>query len=688
MSSVIVLLQLTSLYSFDIASDLKTPVLPAGQFHREVFAYLESASQHSTNIKPNEVEPSTWEQKSQALREQILNEVVFRGEAKKWQTLPLKVEYLDDTLGGPGYRIRKLRFEAVPKLWIPALLYEPIEIKGKVPAVLNTNGHDIKGFQAPYKQLHCINQVKRGMIAINVDWLGFGQLNGAGYRHDQMNKLDLCGTSGLAVFYLAMSRALDVLASHPNVDPARIAMTGLSGGGWQTIVLSALDTRISLANPVAGYSALATRATHPSEIGDSEQVPPGFGAIADYLDLTALLAPRSFLLTYCEKDDCCFQAPHALPPLAEHIKPIYEKLGKSDHWGTHINYDPGTHNYKEDNREAFYRFIGKQFFSNDTSFNTKEILSEEEVKSADELRVPLPEQNADFTTLAKEVSLSLKPAWRGGSDAESSRSKPYANHLQSRMELGPPKIVDSNGMPNVPCNELGVRHRGYFPCRWAVRHLCPPNSSSHIYVDGPSIPFVEYEQTKNVNVSIIICDHGKQRSAIAVERLVSACHRVFAIDLAGFGECAFPGPYIQSFVDTFSLCPLPIQSAQLYEFIRYVQKIAPGKAINIVAEGPRSSTIALLTVAAMPPYEVVTLELSQPLSSLHQLVSEPAGISSRPELFCAGLLAHTDISDAVKNLLIKRLVIRDSTSHVADEFSTMALEFDKRTTVKTELIFE
>jgi hypothetical protein len=685
MSSLFVLLQLTSLFSVDIASDLKAPVLPAGQFHRELFAYLESASKHAIHIKPSEVDPATWEQKSQALREQILNEVVFRGEAKKWQTLPLKVEYLDDTLGGPRYRIRKLRFEAVPKLWIPALLYEPIEIKGKVPAVLNTNGHDIKGFQAPYKQLHCINQVKRGMIAINVDWLGFGQLNGAGYRHDQMNKLDLCGTSGLAVFYLAMSRALDVLTSHPKVDPARIAMTGLSGGGWQTIFLSALDTRITLANPVAGYSALATRATHPAEIGDSEQVPPGFGAVADYLDLTALLAPRSFLLTYCEKDDCCFQAPHALPPLMEHIRPIYEKLGRPDRWGTHINYDPGTHNYKEDNREAFYRFIGKQFFSNDTSFDTKEIPSEEEVKSADELRVPLPEQNADFTTLAKEVSLSLKPAWRDGSDPESNKPNLYADQLRSRIELGPPKIEKSHEIENHCIIE---RRRGYLPCRWAVRHRNPPGPSSNIYVDGPSIPFVEYVQTRNVNVTIVISDQGKERSTAVVDRLVTECHRVFAIDLAGFGECTFPSPYIQSFVDTFSLCPLPIQSAQLYEFIRYVLNIAPSKAISIVAEGPRSSTIALLTVAAMPPYEVVTLELSQPLASLHQLVSDPAGISSRPELFCAGLLAHTDISDAVKNLLVKRLVIRDSPSHVTDEFSTMALEFDKRTTVKTELIFE
>ena len=117
---------------------------------------------------------------------------------------------------------------------------------GKVPVVLNVNGHTSDGKQYVPKQIRCINQAKRGMLALNVEWLGMGQLSGPGFDHYRMNQLDLCGTSGLAPFYLDMKRGLDVLLSLEHADPQRVAVTGLSGGGWQTIFFSSLDTRVTL----------------------------------------------------------------------------------------------------------------------------------------------------------------------------------------------------------------------------------------------------------------------------------------------------------------------------------------------------------------------------------------------------------------------------------------------------------
>ena len=72
---------------------------------------------------------------------------------------------------------------------------------------------------ADYKQARCINLAKRGMLALNVDWIGMGQLRSPENAHALLNHLDLCGTSGLAVFYLLQTRGVDVLLAHEHVDP-------------------------------------------------------------------------------------------------------------------------------------------------------------------------------------------------------------------------------------------------------------------------------------------------------------------------------------------------------------------------------------------------------------------------------------------------------------------------------------
>src|SRR5258708_3761845 len=96
-----------------------------------------------------------WEKYSAHLRQDILDKVILRGEAKRWAELPTKVEWLG-VIPQAGYRIRKFRFEAVPGLWVPGLLYEPVNLSGKVPAIVNVKGHEKTGADTPYIQHRCI----------------------------------------------------------------------------------------------------------------------------------------------------------------------------------------------------------------------------------------------------------------------------------------------------------------------------------------------------------------------------------------------------------------------------------------------------------------------------------------------------------------------------------------------------
>jgi len=177
------------------------PVLASAQTLRDLRADL--LHRAPKFVAPSD--PGEWLAQAEQIRENVLKNVIFRGVPQQWQEGPVKIVW-QETLPGKGYTIRKLRYEAVPGLWVGALLYEPEGLAGKVPVVLNPNGHVGKpGMTIDYKQARCINLAKRGMLALNYEWIGMGQLNSPGYAHSNAAHLDLCGRAGVSVFYQSLN---------------------------------------------------------------------------------------------------------------------------------------------------------------------------------------------------------------------------------------------------------------------------------------------------------------------------------------------------------------------------------------------------------------------------------------------------------------------------------------------------
>jgi hypothetical protein len=555
-----------------------------------------------------------WEETAGRLRREMMEKVVLRGEAAKWAKTECKVEWLDTIPGGAGYQIRKLRFEALPGLWVPALLYVPDKIVGRVPVVLNVNGHDPKGKAVEYKQVRCINQAKRGMIALNVEWLGMGQLRGDGFVHYHANQLDLCGTSAVAPFYLSMKRSLDLLLALPNADPQRVAVAGLSGGGWQTIFISSLDERVTLANPVAGYSSFRTRARYPSDLGDTEQTPCDMATVADYTHLTAMRAPRPTLLTFNGKDDCCFAAGHALEPLLQAAGPIFALYGQQANLRSHINEEPGTHNFEQDNREKFYRTLGDHFYPGQP-FDWHEIACKDELKTAEQFDVPLPEKNENFNTLARSLARSL-PKPGGG----------------SREMLG--RIVHFKSY-DVLAEESAAREvDGIKSKAWKLK----------LGADW-TVPAVEVSKGAPRGITIVIADGGRRSAASAIAKLVESGQRVIAVDPFYFGESHISARdnLCALLVAGVGERPLGIQAGQVAAIARWAGK---GAAVNVVAAGPRTSTIALIA-AAIEKEAIGAVQVNDPLKSFKLLIEENRSVEQTPELFCFGLLEQFDIKEIV-----------------------------------------
>ena len=63
-------------------------------------------------------------------------------------------------------------------------------------------------------------------------------------------------------------------------------------------------------------------------------------------------------------DNCCFRGDYANAPLIWAARPYYALYGAADKLTAHINFDPG-HNYGQENREAFYRFVRDNFYGGD-----------------------------------------------------------------------------------------------------------------------------------------------------------------------------------------------------------------------------------------------------------------------------------------------------------------------------------
>lgn len=610
----------------DIKEILSESIIGPKQAMSDVQDYCEARIPPMPKVNSKE----EWEGLAKKMRADALDKVVFRGEAAKWRNYRGKVQWLGTIAGGAGYTIRKVRFEAVPGMWIPAVLYVPDKIDGKAPAVLNVTGHEGAGKSVAYKQINCINQAKRGMFALNVEWFSFGQLAGPGFNHAKMNQLDLCGTSGIAPFYLAMARGLDLLESLEQVDKERLAVTGLSGGGWQTIFISSLDERVKLSDPVAGYSSFKTRARFLSDLGDSEQTPCDLGTVADYTHLTAMRAPRPTLLTFNSKDDCCFASGHALAPLMDAARPIFALYGAENALRSHVNDVPGTHNYEKENREEFYKMAADFFFPGKL-FDYREIECAGEVKTKEQLMVELPVENESFHSLAMKLSKDL-PRMAPGSPERSFRLK----EMVSWKDL------------KVKAESAGVEEKdGVSVHRWKLR-----------MGDAWSVPCMELSRAGAKGTVIVVHDGGRKAASEQVDKLLAAGKRVVAMDPFYFGESKIEQrDYLFALLlVTIGDRPLGLQASQVAAGARWISEKYKGEEVSVVSVGPRSSAFALLAGALEPA--IAGVEMNQALASLREVIEKDWTMDKTPEMFCFGLLGEFDLKD-LEGMVAPRKVTRN-----------------------------
>lgn len=161
-----------------------------------------------------------------------------------------------------GFRVEKLHFQSRPQLYVTGNLYLPKDAKAgaKLPAVLYVCGHSGRGRDGNKAafQHHGMWFATHGYVCLIIDSLQLGEVAAIHHGTYRYNRWwwQARGYAPSAVECWNGIRALDYLQSRPEVDPDRLAVTGISGGGAASFWIAAADERVKVAVPVSGMDDL------------------------------------------------------------------------------------------------------------------------------------------------------------------------------------------------------------------------------------------------------------------------------------------------------------------------------------------------------------------------------------------------------------------------------------------------
>lgn len=273
-----------------------------------------------------------WEERKAEIRRQVLEDL---GLVPLPERIPLNV-HRAGKLVREGYTVERIYWQTWPGYYAAGRLYMPINAQFPAPAILNPHGHWENGNRNPVVQARLIALALKGYVCLTIDSVHY---------YDYW-----AGITPQTIMTWNNIRALDLLATMPEVDPLRIGSTGCSGGAQQTFYLMAVEERLSAAVPVCMVSKFSTIIA-PDVAHCACNHVPGIAEDMDCPEMAAAFAPRpAFIISVTGDWTKDFPADD-LPDL-RHVYALYgadKALGASHH-------DCG-HDYNLAMREEAYAFF-------------------------------------------------------------------------------------------------------------------------------------------------------------------------------------------------------------------------------------------------------------------------------------------------------------------------------------------
>jgi dienelactone hydrolase len=355
MKSLLVLLALFALMILNAAADAPADIpvdarLGKPKDYNGYFPWTPPASREA------------WVQRRREVREQIL---VANGLWPMPAKIPL-APVIHGKIERPGYTIEKVYFASLPGHYVCGNLYRPTGKTDKLPGILCPHGHwdngrfyEARDAKQQIKQgaeqtmagalyplqARCAQLARLGCVVFHYDMVGYADSRPIVHRQgftDVAAELRQQNFMGLQTFNSI--RALDFLLSLPEIDSARIGITGASGGGTQTFILGAIDDRLAAAFPAV---MVGTAMQGGCVCENASYLRIGTGNV----EIAGLFAPRPLGMSGADDWTIDIET-KGLPEL----KVLYKLLGAEGNVMAKAHKE-FKHNYNQVSREIMYNFF-------------------------------------------------------------------------------------------------------------------------------------------------------------------------------------------------------------------------------------------------------------------------------------------------------------------------------------------
>lgn len=278
----------------------------------------------------------SWEKRADVIRKGIITGMKLDQMPKVTGDIKLIVT---KTRQGDGYIVENVAFESFPGFYVTGNIYRPVNPDKKCAAILSPHGHWANRRLTAEVQARCAALARMGAIVLVYDMVGY--TDSKQVTHDIPIALLLQTWNS--------KRVLDYLLSRPDVDPERIGITGESGGGTQTFILTAIDKRIKVSVPVVQVSAhffggCVCESGMPIHRSENHQT--------NNVEIAALCAPRPMLLI-SDGSDWTRNTPRIEYPYLQKVYALYN----AEHKVENVHFPAEVHDYGVNKRAAAYTFL-------------------------------------------------------------------------------------------------------------------------------------------------------------------------------------------------------------------------------------------------------------------------------------------------------------------------------------------